>query len=484
MTKTAYERRWLILFVILAAECMDLLDATIVNVAAPAIHADLHTSSTALQWIVGGYALAIAVGLMTGGRLGDIFGRRNMFLAGAAGFTVASVLCGLAPDTGSLVAFRLLQGLLGALMLPQGLGVMCEVFPPDEISKAFAVFGPVIGSAAVFGPLIGGGLVDLDLAGSGWRLVFFVNAPLGVAATLGAWRLLPRTRAEQVVRLDLVGALLSGAASLCLVYPLIQGRELGWPAWTYLMMAGSVALYVGFGLQQRGRKRADADPLLIPSMFGHRGYLGGLLVLLVFFSGMGGVMLTASVFFQAGQGFSPVHAGVAFMPMSVGMAVGAGLSGAVLGPKFGRLVIQGGGLVTIAGFLLVIAQVHGAGTVGAADLIPGLGLAGLGMGLVVAPLFDVILASVTDEETGSASGLLNAGQQLAGAIGVAVLGTVFFAGLGHVGFHAAFNRTLWVEVGSLAAMVLLAGLLPRHAREPEPVGASPNADLVGSAALG
>jgi EmrB/QacA subfamily drug resistance transporter len=467
VTKTVYERRWQILFVILAAECMDLLDSTIVNVAAPAINHDLHTSSTALQWIVGGYALAISVGLMTGGRLGDIFGRRNMFLAGSAGFTVASVLCGLAPSAGWLITFRLLQGVLGALMLPQGLGVIREVFPPEEVSSAFAIFGPVIGSAAVFGPLIGGGLVDLDLAGSSWRLVFFVNAPLGLAATLGAWRLLPKTRAENQERLDLSGALLSCVASLALVYPLIEGREHGWPAWTYVLMGLSVVLFGAFGLQQRARNRADADPLLIPSMFAHRGYTAGLLVLLVFFSGMGGLMLTASVFFQAGQGFSPVHAGVAFMPMSAGMAIGAGLSGAILGPKFGRLVIQGGGLVTIAGFLLVIVQVHGSGTVGAVDLIPGLGLAGLGMGLVVAPLFDVILASVTDEETGSASGLLNAGQQLAGAIGVAVLGTIFFAALNDVGFHSAFNRTLWVEVGSLAVMVVLAGFLPRHAREPQ-----------------
>jgi EmrB/QacA subfamily drug resistance transporter len=467
VTKTVYERRWQILFVILAAECMDLLDSTIVNVAAPAINHDLHTSSTALQWIVGGYALAISVGLMTGGRLGDIFGRRNMFLAGSAGFTVASVLCGLAPSAGWLITFRLLQGVLGALMLPQGLGVIREVFPPEEVSSAFAIFGPVIGSAAVFGPLIGGGLVDLDLAGSSWRLVFFVNAPLGLAATLGAWRLLPKTRAENQERLDLSGALLSCVASLALVYPLIEGREHGWPAWTYVLMGLSVVLFGAFGLQQRARNRADADPLLIPSMFAHRGYTAGLLVLLVFFSGMGGLMLTASVFFQAGQGFSPVHAGVAFMPMSAGMAIGAGLSGAILGPKFGRLVIQGGGLVTIAGFLLVVVQVHGSGTVGAVDLIPGLGLAGLGMGLVVAPLFDVILASVTDEETGSASGLLNAGQQLAGAIGVAVLGTIFFAALNDVGFHSAFNRTLWVEVGSLAVMVVLAGFLPRHAREPQ-----------------
>jgi EmrB/QacA subfamily drug resistance transporter len=469
VTKTAYERRWLILFVILAAECMDLLDSTIVNVAAPAIHRNLHTSSTGLQWIVGGYALAISVGLMTGGRLGDIFGRRQMFIFGAAGFTMSSILCGVAPNTWSLIVFRLLQGALGATMLPQGFGVIREVFG-DEATQAFAIFGPVIGSAAVFGPIVGGALVDWNLGGSGWRLVFFVNAPIGIAAVIGAWRLLPKTPPARKERLDLLGAFLSCAASLLLVYPLIEGREQHWPAWMYVMMAGSIVLYLAFGLQQRARSRAGADPLVLPSIFSHRGYSAGLLVLLVFFSGMGGLLLTASIFFQLGQGFSPIHAGLSFMPMSAGMAVGAGLSGAILGPKFGRLVIQGGGIVTIAGWLLVIQQVHGAGNVSSVDLIPGLALAGLGMGLVVAPLFDVVLASVTDAETGSASGLLNAGQQLAGAIGVAVLGTIFFAALGHTGFHAAFNRTLWVEIGSLVVMVALSGLLPRYAREPQESG--------------
>jgi EmrB/QacA subfamily drug resistance transporter len=464
--RTTYERRWLILAVILAAECMDLLDATIVNVAAPSIHRELHTSSTALQWIVGGYALAISIGLMVGGRLGDIYGRRRMFLLGAAGFTAASVLCGVSPDTGSLIGFRLLQGAMGALMLPQGLGVIREVFPPDEVSNAFAVFGPVIGSAAVFGPIVGGALIKLNLAGWDWRLVFFVNAPLGIAAIVGSWRLLPRTVGANRARLDGTGALLSCLACATLVYPLIQGRELGWPWWSYLMIAGSVVLFAAFGLQQRARTRGGVDPLVLPSMFAHRGYAAGLVVLLVFFSGMGGLLLTASVFMQIGQGFSPVHTGLAFMPMSAGMAVGAGLSGALLGPKFGRVVIQAGGLVSIIGWLLVILVVHGNGATSALALLPGLAVAGLGMGLVVAPLFDVILASVTDEETGSASGLLNSGQQLSGAIGVAVLGTIFFSAAGHGGFHNAFARTLWVQIAALAVMVVLTWLLPRYAREP------------------
>ncbi|MGI8505314.1 MAG: MFS transporter, partial [Solirubrobacteraceae bacterium] len=180
----AHPKRWLILFVVLAAECMDLLDGTVVNVAAPTIHHDLHTSSTALQWIVGGYALALAVGLLTGGRLGDLYGRRRMFLIGAAGFTTASTVCGLAPSTGVLIAARLAQGLAGAMMIPQGLGVLREVFPPDELPKAFGLFGPVMGSAAMVGPILGGGLIALDLFGSGWRLVFLINLPLGTLAVI------------------------------------------------------------------------------------------------------------------------------------------------------------------------------------------------------------------------------------------------------------------------------------------------------------
>jgi EmrB/QacA subfamily drug resistance transporter len=479
---TAYERRWLILAVVLAAECMDLLDATVVNVAAPAIHRDLHTSPTGLQWIVGGYALAIAVGLITGGRLGDLYGRRRMFLVGAAGFTAASVLCGIAPSTGWLIAFRLLQGLVAALMLPQGFGVIREVFPTDEIGQAFGIFGPVIGLAAVLGPIVGGALVDWNLAGTGWRLVFLVNLPLGLAATVGSWRLLPKTAPTHDAQLDVGGAVLSGVACLALVYPLIQGRELGWPWWTYVLMVLSVVLFAAFALQQRARARAGADPLVLPSVFSHRGYSGGLLVMLFFFSGMGGLLLTMSVFLQLGQGFSPIHAGIVFIPMSLGMAVGAGLSGAVLGKKFGRVVIQAGALVCAIGVIVVIATVRGDAIVGAVDLLPGLAIMGLGMGLAVAPLFDVVLASVSDEETGSASGLLNALQQLSGSIGVAVLGTIFFAAIGHgFGRHVVgigLQRTLWVQVGALAMLLLISPLLPRYARESDAPGAVPAATAV------
>ena len=199
-TNAGHPRRWLILFVILAAECMDLLDATIVNVATPSIRADLHASSAALQWIVGGYALAFSVGLVTGGRLGDIFGRRRMFLIGAAGFTAASMACGLASSPGMLIAFRLVQGAFGALMIPQGLGVIKEVFSTEELPKAFGIWGPVMGLAAVFGPIVGGALVSGDLFGTEWRSIFFVNLPLGLLGIVGAYRVMPESRSPRALK--------------------------------------------------------------------------------------------------------------------------------------------------------------------------------------------------------------------------------------------------------------------------------------------
>jgi EmrB/QacA subfamily drug resistance transporter len=462
----SHPRRWLILFVVLAAECMDLLDGTIVNVAAPTIHHDLGTSSTALQWILGGYPLAIAVGLITGGRLGDLFGRRRLFLLGAAGFTAASVLCGLAPSTGTLIAARLLQGAAGALMLPQGLGIIREVFTPAELPKAFGVFGPVMGSAALFGPIIGGGLIGLDPFGTGWRMVFFINLPLGIAAVIGALRVVPESRSEAAAKLDIGGVGLVSAGAVLLVYPLIQGRELGWPAWTYVSMAASIVFFGLFWRHLAGRVRRGSDPLVTPTVFTHRGYSGGLLVLTFFFAGMIGSSLATTLFLQIGQGYSALHAGLTFIPVSLGVAIAAPLSGGLLAPRLGgRILIQAGGVVSVAGYALVMLAINGASHVTTWDLVPGLTAVGLGMGLFIAPLFDTILAAVTDQETGSASGVLNALQQLAGSIGVAVLGTVFFTAAARGDFAAALERTLWWQLGLMAAMLAASTLLPKWARD-------------------
>jgi len=463
-----YRNRWLILAVVLAAECMDLIDSTVVNVAAPLISRDFHTSTTSLQWIVGGYPLAIAVGLITGGRLGDLAGRKRMFLIGAVGFVAASTLCGLAPGAGVLIAARLIQGAFAALMLPQGFGILREVFPADEQQKAFAIFGPVIGLSAVFGPIIGGSLIDWNLFGTGWRFVFLVNVPLGIGAIIGAFRLLPASRPDHGTRLDLIGTALVSAFAILLVYPLIQGREAGWPWWTYASMAGGVAFLLVFAVQQRRRDRAGIAPLVTPSVFGHRGYSAGLIFAVLFFGGLGGTLLCATLFLQIGQGFTAIHAALCTVPLSIGLIIGAGLSGSILGPKFGRRTLQGGVALSAAGWLLLVFALRGHGPIGFLDLAPGLLLAGVGLGLVVAPMFDIVLASVTERETGSASGVLNAAQQLATSIGVAVLGTIFFDAIGGGDFHNAFSRTLLVQVGIMAGLLVLSPLLPRFAREPAP----------------
>lgn len=466
-----HPRRWTILFVILAAECMDLFDGTIVNVALPSIRARLHSSDAALQWIAGGYALALAIGLITGARLGDRYGRRRLFVIGAAGFTLASALSGLSTSTEMLVAFRLLQGVFGAALIPQGLGMMREVFPEDELPKAFAVFGPVIGSAAVLGPIVGGLLVDAGLGSNGWRLVFLVNVPLGIAAAVSAALLMPESRASHAPELDRVGAVLVSAAMLALVYPLIEGRQSGWPAWTFATLAGGVVLLGVFAAQQLRRTRSGRDGLVEPTVFANRGYTAGSLVLLVFFLGMTGFMFALTLFLQVGEGFSALHAGLTFVPWSAGMAVGAGLSGGLLAPRYGRRVLELGALVVLAGTLLLI-HAASAGVVSTWDLLPGLAVWGIGMGLIVAPLFDIILAAVTERELGSASGVLNAVQQLAAAAGVATLGTLFFDTLGPGHFHRALERTLWVDAGLIVLALALMPLMPKRAREEAPAAES------------
>jgi EmrB/QacA subfamily drug resistance transporter len=420
-----YRLRWYALAVVLAAECMDLLDGTILNVAMPSIRDDLGGSYSAIQWIIAAYALAFAVGLITGGRLGDVYGRRRMFLLGTAGFTLASGLCAVAPSVEVLIGCRVLQGAAAAIMIPQGLGLIRSMFPREELPAAFGVFGPVIGLSAVLGPILGGFLVHADLLGTGWRAVFLVNLPLGVAALFGAAALLPEARAPHRPRLDLVGTVLAGAAMLLLVYPLVQGRDLDWPGWVFFLLAAAVPAVGLFAWQQRRRERLGLDPLVTPSLLGKRAFMAGAAVILLFFAGMIGLMLTFMLYLQLGLGYSALHAGLTLAPWSLGTAIGAGLAGAVLAPRYGRHVIHAGLLVMAAGIAELALTASRDAT--SWSLTPGLALAGIGMGLALAPVFDVVLAGVEDHELGSASGLVNALQQLGGGLGIAIIGTLFFS---------------------------------------------------------
>jgi EmrB/QacA subfamily drug resistance transporter len=455
--------RWFVFTVVIAANIMDLMDATIVNVAGPSIRAALGGSASTLQWLPAGYTLAFAVFLITGARLGDMFGRRRLFLIGSAGFTVMSAACSVAPSMEVLIVFRVLQGSFGALMIPQGFGMIKEVFDEEEITKVFGAFGPVMGLSILAAPVLAGALVEANLWGIGWRLVFLINVPIGIAAFAGAVRVLPRTVAHPGIRLDTGGMVLIGVALTAIIYPLIEGRTEGWPAWTFVSLAVGAALLGAFVLWERRRRR---DPLIEPGLLANRIYTSGILVALAFFGAFGGLLLCVSLFAQLGEHFSPVHAGLTLMAMVVGMIAGMGAGFALVG-RLGRHLLHIGVVIVAAGTVVLAITVTGAQTASTLDLAPGLFLIGVGAGSSIGQLFDFILAGVGMNAVGSASGVLEAVQQLSSALGVAVLGTIFFSALGgHLPTHA-LAITAWACLVPLTATFLLLFKLPMRAREPQ-----------------
>ncbi|WP_157254365.1 DHA2 family efflux MFS transporter permease subunit [Nonomuraea typhae] len=461
-----YRWRWVALFVILAAEVMDLLDALITTIAAPTIQRELGGDNSLIQWLTAGYALAMAVGLITGGRLGDLYGRKRMFVIGAFGFTAASLLCGISGNPEMLIVFRVLQGLFGAVMIPQGLGLIKEMFPPNEIGKAFAAFGPIMTISSVGGPVLAGWLIDADLFGTGWRMIFLINLPIGLAAAFAGMKFLPEFRLSNATKLDLVGMLLVSVAAFLLIFPVIQGQELGWPAWTFVSMAASIVFFAVFGRYEAARVRKGKDPLVTPSLFRKRAFTSGLIAGLAFFSGMVGFGVVFNLFTQAGLGWDPLQAGLAGLPQAVGGVIGFGIAMSGLQAKLGRGLIQIGAVVMAAGAGVLALFIHLYGMqIGYWQLAPGLALVGIGMGLTMAPFFDIVLAGVEPHESGSASGTLTAVQQLGGALGAAVLGTLFFNLLkSQMAFSDALQLTILVEVGLLAATFALSFLLPEFAR--------------------
>jgi EmrB/QacA subfamily drug resistance transporter len=456
--------RWFVFAVVIAANIMDLVDATIVNIAGPSIRAALGGSASTLQWLPAGYTLAFAVFLITGARLGDKFGRRRLFLIGSAGFTLMSAACAVAPSMEVLIVFRVLQGSFGALMIPQGFGMIKEVFDDVEITKVFGAFGPVMGLSILAAPILAGALVEANLWGIGWRLVFLINVPVGIAAFAGALRVLPPTVAHPGIRLDTRGMVLIGVALTAIIYPLIQGRTEGWPTWTFVLLAGGAVLLGAFALWER---RPHGDPLIEPGLLANRTYTSGILVALAFFGAFGGLVLCVSLFAQLGEHFSPVHAGLTLMAMVVGMIAGMGVGFALVG-RLGRHLLHIGVVIVAVGTVVLALAVTGVGTASTLDLAPGLFLIGVGAGASIGQLFDFILAGVGMSEVGSASGVLEAVQQLSSAFGVAALGTVFFSALaGHLPTHA-LAITAWACLVPLAATFVLLFKLPMRARDPQP----------------
>jgi EmrB/QacA subfamily drug resistance transporter len=464
--------RWPALFVILAAEVMDLLDALITSIAGPTIVRDLGGGETLIQWLAAGYTIAMASGLLIGGRLGDIYGRRRMFMIGMAGFTVMSLACSLSQSPEMLVSFRVLQGLIGAVMLPQGLGLIKEMFPPDQIAAAFGAFGPIMGLSAVGGPILAGWLVDADLFGWEWRTIFAINIPIGVAALLAGFRVLPASKPDPSLRIDLTSAAIASGAMVMVIYPLIQGRELGWPAWSYVLLACGLLAFGLLAVVERRRDRAGHQTLITPSLFGKKAFTGGMATGMALFGSLMGMTIVFTLFVQFGLGFSPFKAGMAGVAQASGMVVGF-IVAQPLNVKLGRALMLAGEVVSAVGFAGFVLTLHLAGdSIGIAAMSPSLAVIGVGMGLTMAPFFDIVLAGVEEHESGSASGVLTSVQQLGGAFGIAVMGTTFFHVLDtsdastRVGaFRDAAAVAMWLAAALIVLAFLLTFLLPHKARE-------------------
>jgi EmrB/QacA subfamily drug resistance transporter len=423
-------RRWKALAVVLIASFMILLDISIVNVAIPSVQRDLGATYAEIQWVLAGYQLAYAVVLITGGRLGDIFGRKRLFIIGVSGFTLASLICGLAPSSITLIAARILQGLMAALMYPQVLSVIQVSFPPRERGAAFGVFGGVIGVASISGPLLGGLLIQADIHVGGhallWRPIFLVNLPIGIGAVVAAFIFLRESRAPAAPRLDIPGVVLATIGLFLIAFPLVEGRDAGWPIWAYLMLVGGALVLVAFRRYIRLRADRGGSPLVEPDLFGDRAFVVGSVIAMVFLAGIPAFFLTFSLYLQIGLGYSALHTGLTTLPFALLSAAASGVS-IRLAPRLGKRILSVGCVLLVAGMIGLWLTVATAGTtVSSYQMIPALAVCGMGLGLVVAPLINIILAGIHAGSAGSASGVLTTVQQVGGALGVAVIGIIFF----------------------------------------------------------
>lgn len=412
-------QRWIALAAVLCAAAMDLLDSTVMVVAAPSVQAAFRAGDSVLQWLTAAYTLPFGILLILGGRLGDRFGRRRVFLVGAVGFVVASLGCALSPSIGVLLTARALQGAFGALLIPQGYGIVGALFRDQrEQGRAFSLFGPVNAIAGVGGPVLAGALIGWDLAGSGWRAIFLINVPIGLFVIVTAFLCLPHDAGHAGARIDPTGAVLVAIAGTLLVFPLIQGGGSGWPWWCFALLA----LVVPTGWALVRQIRHSSAPILEPSLFGKPAFVAGLAVATVLFAGTGGLNLLLSLYLQLTGGSGALATGLALAPLAIGIAIGSPVA-ARLRTAIGRRGLHVGFLVEIVGLVLLAVAVMTNQNVVVFEV--GILVTGLGQGLLFGPVIQTILAAADGREIGSAAGAMTSLQQVATALGVAVLGTVF-----------------------------------------------------------
>jgi EmrB/QacA subfamily drug resistance transporter len=450
---------WSALPVLLAGAFMVVLDFFIVNVALPSIATDLDAGASSLEWVVAGYGLTFAAFLITAGRLGDGLGRRRMYAVGLALFTLSSAACGLAPTPTALVAARVAQGLAGGVLMPQVLAIVGVTYRGPAYVRALSIYGVVLGLAAVGGQVVGGALVETNLLGLGWRSCFLINVPIGIAALVLAPRLVPESRSDDGKRIDFAGAALLAAGLTSVLLPLIEGRQHGWPAWTWISL-GVAPLIVGAFLRRQQRLgRNGGDPLLDLHLFEDRAFSAGLATQLFLAGAQASFFVFFALYLQMGRGLGALEAGLVFTILAVAYVVTSGPAPG-LTARFGRTVIAAGGVALTVGLVALALAVEEIGTTGSLiALVPGLVLVGAGIGLCFTPLTSIVLEQVDPARAGSASGAMSTTQQVGYSLGVAITGIVYF-GASDQGVGHAFQLSLLQLAAVAAGIAVVARLLP------------------------
>ncbi|MFE3259153.1 MFS transporter [Nocardia sp. NPDC059091] len=459
---------WITVSIVLAALFIAVLDSFIVVVAAPSIVADLHASAGEVQWVLAGYQLSYAVFIITATRLADLYGRKRVFLFGVALFTLSSVACALSPTAGSLIAARVIQGLGAALMVPQVFAYVTVLVPAARRHSVYGVLGIVMGIATIGGQVIGGMLIGANLFDSGWRLVFWVNVPIGIVLFGLAVRSVPATGATATRKLDLPGVVVLSTALLLLVLPLIQGQQAGWPGWVWACFAGSAIAFGVFVAIERNLERRGGDPLVPLTLFRQRSFSLGIVLVLALYALIYSYYLALSVTMQQGLGMSAVGAGLVYTPAAIAFFVFSMVASRTI-PTYGRRVLEIGAIVMASGYLATGLLLTAGPRITPLLVIPTLVLQSIGGGLVITPALNTVLSRVRPESAGVASGALSTAQQCGGALGVAVIGAIFFGSFhpDAVGRVAAAGHAFAVASFATFGAAVIAGvvvfLLPRQA---------------------
>ncbi|MFE2228782.1 MFS transporter [Streptomyces kronopolitis] len=452
------------LLTVLLGAALPLIDFFIVNVALPTIDADLRAGPAMLEMVVAGYGVAYAMLLVLGGRLGDMVGRRRLFLWGLAAFGVTSLACGLAPDAWTLVAARIAQGAASALLLPQVLATIQATTTGKRRARALSLYGGTAGVSSAVGQVLGGLLVSVDLAGTGWRAVFLVNVPIAAAAWLLAARTVPETRSPHPTRVDAPGTALLAATLITLLLPLTEGRAAGWPLWSWLLLAVFPVAATAFVCVERRAERAGRTPLVPPSLLRIPSVSSGLTMIVPFTLGFGGFMFVIAVALQNGLHYGPFTAGLSLAPLCLTFFV-ASLAGPRLVLRFGRRVVLAGSMIQGTGLILLALTVYaGWPGISVAALAPSMAVLGFGQGMVLPVLLRIVLSELPAAQAGVGGGVMVTTQQSGMALGVATLGTLFLSLLPSVGIRDALLAALLTQLAIVAGTTLLALRLPSTLR--------------------